>query len=237
MSDINNEFIQKIKYYGKRKNKKTGEWEITTKIDMSPEYEIEHREATHCYLCGKKFLCPPYCQGCDHCYHLGGKVKDHDHLLKKNNDRGAAHYKCNINSRQDQFRVPVLAHNAFRFDFQLILNELFQIPDLNWVGEIAETSASLDWDWEVLHAWVLAEEIVAVLLEEEATSAEMEEETQREAEPVRWSLLNELDRSLDDLRFISKKQGLYAKIFLKEESNVRLRLPGQKNRPSNRGYG
>ena len=68
-------------------------------------------------------------------------------------------------------------------------------------------------------------------------STVMEEETQREAEPVRWSLLNEVDRSLDDLRFISKKQGLYANIFLKEESNVRLRLPGQKNRPPNRGYG
>ena len=51
-------------------------------------------------------------------------MRDHDHLLKKNNYRGAAHYKCNINYRQDHFRVPVFSHNAFRFDFQLILNEL-----------------------------------------------------------------------------------------------------------------
>ena len=123
LNKINNEFIQKIKYYGKRKNE-DGEWKATTKIDMSPEDEIQHKEATHCYLCGKEFLCPPSCQGCNHCNDIGGKVRDHDHLLKKNNYRGPAHYKCNINYRQDRFRVPVLAHNAFRFDFQLILKEL-----------------------------------------------------------------------------------------------------------------
>ena len=123
LNDINNDFIQKIKYYGKRKNK-DGEWEVTTKIDMSHEDIIHHQEATHCYLCGKDFSCPPSCQGCDHCHHLGGKVRDHDHLLKKKNYRGPAHYSCNLNYRQYRFRVPVLAHNAFRFDFQLILKEL-----------------------------------------------------------------------------------------------------------------
>ena len=58
---------------------------------------------------------------CPKCFGIGWKSRDHDHLILKNNYRGVAHYKCNINYRQNRPYCPVLAHNAFRFDFQLML--------------------------------------------------------------------------------------------------------------------
>ena len=92
---------------------------------------IAHEQAEECYLCGKVFRCPPSCHGCEKCLGLGGKVRDHDHLLDerhleegKGNYRGASHYKCNLSYRQDRFIIPVLAHNAFRFAFQLIIKEM-----------------------------------------------------------------------------------------------------------------
>ena len=78
----------------------------------------------YCYLCGKEFSCPIGCRGCDKCYGLGGKVRDHDHLIDHHNYRGSAHHKCNLAYRKDQFKVPLIAHNSFRYDIQFIIEEL-----------------------------------------------------------------------------------------------------------------
>ncbi|KFM60901.1 hypothetical protein X975_19061, partial [Stegodyphus mimosarum] len=79
------------------------------KIDMSKEQEQEFQNAVNCHICGKVL-------GTD-------RVRDHDHLQKTNNYRGAAHSTCNLNY-QLSWKIPVVFHNLRGYDSHLIVQEL-----------------------------------------------------------------------------------------------------------------
>ena len=136
---------------------------------MTPDDIIAHEQAEECYLCGKVFRCHTSCKGCENCHFLGGKVKDHDHLLDKHhlpegkgNYRGPAHYVCNIKYRQEYYFGPVSAHNDFRFDFQLILEELSKhsypkdlekgeyVPKISQYQNQRTITCQLRWEIEIM---------------------------------------------------------------------------------------
>jgi len=48
------------------------------------------------------------------------KVRDHDHLKKINNYRGAACNKCNIDANFKNFKLNVIAHNSKNYDTHFI---------------------------------------------------------------------------------------------------------------------
>ncbi|KFM83282.1 hypothetical protein X975_08032, partial [Stegodyphus mimosarum] len=79
------------------------------KIDMSKEQEQEFQNAVNCHICGKVL-------GTD-------RVRDHDHLQKTNNYRGAAHSACNLNYKLS-WKIPVIFHNLRCYDSHLIVQEL-----------------------------------------------------------------------------------------------------------------
>ena len=49
------------------------------------------------------------------------KVRDHDHLKKVNNYRGAACFDCNINTNFKNYKLKVLFHNLKGYDSHLLL--------------------------------------------------------------------------------------------------------------------
>ena len=53
-------------------------------IHMSTEDQIEYEIADKCWFCYESFS------------EKDKKVRDHDHLVEKNNYRGAAHSSCNL---------------------------------------------------------------------------------------------------------------------------------------------
>ena len=71
------------------------------------------------------------CRGCPQCYDLGGKVRDHDHLVQFHNHCGCAHNKYNVIYRKDRFKFPLLANNSFRYDIQFLIAEIskFSFPE------------------------------------------------------------------------------------------------------------
>ena len=80
-----------------------------TRMILSREEEVTHREAEACMLCNEGF---------------GGtkaktKVRDHDH--RTGAYRGACHSSCNINYVQNRY-LSVFVHNLRGYDAHLILN-------------------------------------------------------------------------------------------------------------------
>jgi hypothetical protein len=83
---------------------------------MTDEDEKNFRESKECYLCKQPFPTE---------YNKNTalfKVRDHDHFTGK--FRGACHSSCNINYNNKNFCVPVIAHNAKGYDWQLIFRDV-----------------------------------------------------------------------------------------------------------------
>ena len=84
-------------------------------LDMSPEQQHKFEKSTKCFLCQKRFHDP------------SDRVRDHDHLEEKHNYRGAAHSHCNSGVKRTNF-LPLIAHNAFRYDVHHIFLAFLQDP-------------------------------------------------------------------------------------------------------------
>ena len=80
------------------------------KVSGSEEQIQAYRSATTCYLCGESFPS----EEPEHERHGGRrKIREHDHLLPRNNMRGAAHSVCNASLPMPSF-LAVVGHNANR---------------------------------------------------------------------------------------------------------------------------
>ena len=102
-------------------------------MQLTPEQEIQHQQATECFICGQPF-------GAER------PVRDHDHLSGEY--RGAAHTDCNLafkyrrfrNKRKDpSFRVPVIFHNLRGYDGHMLMSALGKYKNKQ-VGCIANNS-------------------------------------------------------------------------------------------------
>ena len=89
-------------------------------IKMSSEDEAIFKKSTHCHICKKKLL-----WGSTTNY----PVRDHDHLKKENNFRGAACNVCNMNYFNRSKKVPAFAHNLKGYDLNLFLRDLARTSD------------------------------------------------------------------------------------------------------------
>ena len=84
-------------------------------IDMTEENEKKFNSATNCHICKRKLQWTSK---------RNYPVRDHDHLLKSNNYRGAACNVCNINFFNRTKKVPAFAHNLKGYDLNLFLLDL-----------------------------------------------------------------------------------------------------------------
>ena len=80
-------------------------------LNMSAEQEETFQKATHCWMCEKELN--------------GDSVRDHDHFIKENNFRGAAHSNCNLNCKRPK-TIPVVFHNMSGYDIHLFIKALAQ---------------------------------------------------------------------------------------------------------------
>ena len=81
-------------------------------INMSYEDEKKFQNQKNCWICDTEFVNNII------------KVRDHDHLKKDNNFRGAACNNCNINCNFKYFKLRVLAHNAKNYDSHFIFQQI-----------------------------------------------------------------------------------------------------------------
>ena len=84
-------------------------------INMSTEDENNFLSAKNCHICKKKL---------DWSSLTNYPVKDHDHMKKYNNFRGAAHNYCNLNYYNRTKKVPAFAHNLKGYDMNLFIRDL-----------------------------------------------------------------------------------------------------------------
>ena len=84
-------------------------------ISMSSEDEEIFKKACHCHICKKKLLWRSK---------TNYPVRDHDHLKKENNFRGAACNVCNRNYFNHSQKVQAFAHNLKGYDLNLFLKDL-----------------------------------------------------------------------------------------------------------------
>lgn len=84
-------------------------------INMSPEQERDHFNAEKCYVCQTNL-------------DSRTKMRDHNHLIRKENYLGAICNGCNLN-RTDLKRsqTPLIFHNSAGFDIQFIIQKLDKI--------------------------------------------------------------------------------------------------------------
>ena len=78
---------------------------------MTPQDEMEFKNATSCYICGDGFGDAK----------KDTKVRDHDH--RTGQYRGAAHCKCNLDYFANRY-VPVVFHNFRGYDGHFIVKEM-----------------------------------------------------------------------------------------------------------------
>lgn len=86
-------------------------------IDMTEKDKRIFECSTHCHICGKDL---------DWESEYNYPVRDHDHSVKKNNFRGAAHNICNINFFNRTKKVPALCHNLKSYDMNIFVLELIK---------------------------------------------------------------------------------------------------------------
>jgi len=103
-------------------------------LDMSEEQERLHEEAESCYVC-EKFL------------EQEEKMRDHDHLLKRNNYLGAICNSCNLN-RTDikKSQTPLVFHNGGRFDIHFLIQKIHVLeqPVTRLIGKSGENIMSMN---------------------------------------------------------------------------------------------
>jgi len=79
-------------------------------LPLTSEQLVQFNNEKNCYYCGKELVTD--------------KVKDHDHL--NGLYRGAAHNSCNLNANKFRYNfVPLYFYNGSKYDFHLIIKELF----------------------------------------------------------------------------------------------------------------
>ena len=78
-------------------------------ITMSNEDEILFQKTNKCWMCNCNFI-----------NEEEKKVRDHDHLKKENNFRGAACNECNLQANFKNFKLNIIAHNAKNYDAHFI---------------------------------------------------------------------------------------------------------------------
>ena len=99
-------------------------------IDMTAEDEIKFKSAKTCHICKRRLNWES---------RTNYPVRDHDHIKKKNNFRGAACNTCNINYFNRSKRVPAFAHNLKGYDLNLFLLDLTKrVGKLDVVPETLE---------------------------------------------------------------------------------------------------
>ena len=86
-------------------------------IDMTEKDEESFENSTNCHICGKDL---------DWESEYNYPVRDHDHSLKMNNFRGAAHNICNINYFNRTKKVPALCHNLKSYEMNIFVLELIK---------------------------------------------------------------------------------------------------------------
>ncbi len=86
-------------------------------IDMTAEDEANFLGATYCYICKKELQWKSK---------TNYPVRDHSHIKKSSNYRGAACNTCNINFFNRSKKVPAFAHNLKGYDLNLFLLDLIK---------------------------------------------------------------------------------------------------------------
>ena len=102
-------------------------------IDMSKMDKRRHRSARRCYICKKKF---------DQLYE---KMRDHNHLKRKNNYLGPVCIACNLHCSAMKGKVPLYFHNAGRFDIHLLVEKLHELDhqDFKILAKTTETFTAM----------------------------------------------------------------------------------------------
>ena len=97
-------------------------------LDMTPEQEEAHLRATNCYVCEKLLASDE-------------KMRDHNHLKRRENYLGAACNECNLNRTDLKLkRTPLIFHNGGRFDIHFLIQKLHVLdqPITNIIGKTGE---------------------------------------------------------------------------------------------------
>ncbi|GBM93472.1 hypothetical protein AVEN_215357-1 [Araneus ventricosus] len=81
-------------------------------INMTPQYELDFRSATHCSICKKALK--------------GDRVRDHDHQTGRY--WAALHSSRNLKLRLSK-KIPVVFHNLKNYDGHLIVQEIGKLKD------------------------------------------------------------------------------------------------------------
>ena len=107
---------------------------ISYPLDMTEKKELIFKETKNCDVCGLRL-------------NGSSKVRDHDHLKKKDNFRGTLCTGCNLNIMNlERTRTPVLFHNSGKFDSQFLIQEINMTkqPVESAIGKTGENILSLD---------------------------------------------------------------------------------------------
>ena len=85
-------------------------------ITMSIADELKFKKTEKCWMCNKIL------QDND-------KVRDHNHLLKVNNYRGAACNTCNINANFKNYKLNIIAHNSKNYDAHFLFQYIGKLNE------------------------------------------------------------------------------------------------------------
>ena len=98
-------------------------------IDMTKEDKKKFKNSTKCHIC-KKVL--------DWKSEKNYPVRDHNHLEKNKNFRGAAHNICNRNFFNRTKKIPAFAHNLKGYDLNIFLRDLIKMTNTDDLSVIPE---------------------------------------------------------------------------------------------------
>ena len=101
---------------------------------MTKEDEKKFKNSTKCHIC-KKVL--------DWKSEKNYPVRDHNHLEKNNNFRGAAHNICNRNFFNRTKKIPAFAHNLKGYDLNIFLRDLIKMTNTDDLSVIPENLEKL----------------------------------------------------------------------------------------------
>ena len=96
---------------------------------MSDEDEADFQACQECHICKKTLILedwmnkPKY----ESLKESRKKVRDHCHITGE--FRGAAHNKCNLNTRK-YLNIPIYAHNASGYDNHFVITEMSQMDEI-----------------------------------------------------------------------------------------------------------
>ena len=104
-------------------------------IEMTDEDKKDFETATHCFICGDKFMNSYKNEKEAEKYK---KVRDHCHFTGKY--RGCAHSMCNLNFCNRYFKIPVFFHNMKNYDGHSIIQNAEKLSNKKKIDVIAQNS-------------------------------------------------------------------------------------------------